>query len=258
MHTIRSESNDSILWLWLSFLRWGYFMIVRFVAFYALLAAWGGLLSSIADAQTPYVALEGMYSDTDVDSSGFNPLGPHQNTGSDSDASKAFSFAVGIDDLVTIAPGFEVRAELEGQRRSSSDYVTNSFRPPTPTFFYRTQAEAWTGFANAWLEWRVMSGVELFAGGGIGFARHDVETDDNVVSGSKSSTEFAWQAGGGINVDLNRSLELTAGVRYVDLGESSTPMFGITGLSGGPLVLDHTSIDYRLGLRFKFGQGATP
>lgn len=215
-------------------------------------AAW---FAQPAVAGPIYITFEGGWTRGEIDSGGFNTLGPHQNFLSDHSSGGLASIAIGWGELFKLNEQVSLRAEIEGQFRDTGRLVTGSFPGPPgpPTFFYQTHAGTHALFGNLWLDWRVGGPFTLFVGGGIGAAWHDVSTNDTVVSGSGISTDFAWQAGGGIAYDLSKHFQLVFGVRYVDLGKSDTRLSTIGGgLDAGNYTLDHTAVDYRLGVRLRF------
>lgn len=68
---------------------------------------------------------------TELDSGGLNTAGPHLNTGDDTDS--GFGFLSGA-----IGRRYgNMRVEGELTFRAAKDFTTNSFEPPTPTFFYQ-------------------------------------------------------------------------------------------------------------------------
>jgi hypothetical protein len=129
------------------------------------------------------------------DSGGFNTLGAFNNTNDDSDNSAVGSLFLGFENIVSIGP-VSLRAELEGMM-TSKNIVTDSFAPPTPSFFYQTDIRSYVGLLNLWADDRPFSDVPivLSIGGGAGIARHEIETGDGVVVGDGSDTEFAYALG---------------------------------------------------------------
>ena len=104
---------------------------------------------------------------------------------------------------------------------------------------------SFTGFANLWLEpFDTGNGLKPYVGGGIGFASHNLKTGYFAVlpSGGRKS-QFAWQAGAGIGIDLIEFATLDFGYRYKDLGAPSAGGFGHL-----------TAHEMRVGLRVRFGE----
>ena len=193
------------------------------------------------------------YSETDVDSGGFNTAGGFPNFLGDSEDGVGFSLVMGLDNLVQFGNGVSLRGETEFNWRPDQNYITGSFPGPPgpPTFLYRTSVEeSFSVFANLFVDVEVFSPFSVFGGGGIGFAHHDVTTTDFVVAGASSDTEFAYHVGGGVIFDLTQSVSIIGGARYMDLGTSDTPLDG--GASGN-YTLDHEVVEGRIGVNIKLG-----
>lgn len=69
--------------------------------------------------------------------------------------------------------------------------------------------------ANAWYHFPTGSNWGVYAGGGIGFANAEAELED----ASDSSTEFAWQVGGGLQARTESGLAYGVGYRYFNVSE---------------------------------------
>lgn len=189
-----------------------------------------GLLAAFAAAPAGAVELYASFgtglSFTSADSGGINWFGPHENTGEGDDTLPPFAGALGV----AFAPeelgvaGLGLRVELAGVGNYASRFTTNSFQPPTPTFFYETEVDAWTGMVNLWVDVPVSETFGLYAGGGAGFASVHLETDDTVVHGVETDINFAWTAGAGVSWRVARWAVLDLGYRYVDLGDAATEL----------------------------------
>jgi opacity protein-like surface antigen len=104
------------------------------------------------------------------------------------------------------------------------------------------------GFANIYYDVFTWGRVTPYLGGGIGFARHEVD-NVNLPAGLSSgkNTEFAWNLQAGVAVDLTYNLALDVGYRYADFGDARTGGGGTT-----MYVDDIVSHDVRVGLRYSF------
>ena len=127
--------------------------------------------------------------------------------------------------------------------------MTDSFAPPTPTFFYDVELDdGWSVMSNAWLDFPVAERMDVYAGGGLGAGGYNLSVDDGVVSGADRVTDFAWQVGGGVNYRLRERLVLDVGYRYLDLGEADIELDG--GASGN-YTLDVTAHELLLQFRLE-------
>jgi opacity protein-like surface antigen len=193
---------------------------------------------------------------TNAQSGGVNWFGPHQNTGDGDQTSPPFTGALGVafsPDEIGLA-GVGLRLEIAGTGGYATRLTTNSFEPPTPTYFYQTDVNAWTGMANLWVDLPVSDEVGLYVGGGAGIARIHLETSDTVVTGSSNDTNFAWTAGAGVTWRVATWAVLDLGYRYVDLGETETELRDFLGPSVPPssLTLDMTSHQILTSVRISF------
>jgi opacity protein-like surface antigen len=156
-----------------------------------------------------------------LESGGFNTLGPHFNTGTDDNDTFLIGGAIGVS--VPRKNG-RLRLEVEGIASDPFNTITNSFQPPTPTFFYQTNiTDQWAVLGNTWFDMPLNECVSLYAGGGIGGGGATMTVDDGVVSGQGSSTDFVWQAGCGIT-RTGRLATLDLGYRYMDWGRYSVDL----------------------------------
>jgi opacity protein-like surface antigen len=187
---------------------------------------------------------------TEIDSGGFNTVGPHPNTGDDDNNTGFLGVAVGRQ----IFGNF--RADLELTLRADYSVTTNSFPgPPGPiTFFYKTSVEAHTLMLNLWYDFPLREKWNLYVGAGVGIARIELETNDLVVRGSDSETNFAFQLSGGVSYDLLKNLAIEAGYRYVNMGDAETDLSAIfpPAPAGDYEIDDIDAHEIYIGLRWSF------
>ncbi len=128
-----------------------------------------------------------------------------------------------------------LRLEVEGRGRDLLTGQTNSFQPPTPTFFYSVRAaDGWSVMANAWREWYLNDRLGFYGGGGIGAGGYRLTVDDGVVSGYGHVGGFAWQAGTGTTLRLTQRTTLDLGYRFFDTVSDGLPLtISGTPVSGG-------------------------
>ncbi len=188
-------------------------------------------------------------------------------TGDDDDQSPAYGGAVGLaftleEALTKIdrvpVPSWRVRLELEGTW--GRDY---EFRTAGGDGFF-TEVEADTIMPSVWLEvpvhepvsWifgrvPVLEPLRLYGGGGIGWADIDIQTTDNISSGSDSTSESATHWGVGLSYDLTRNVTWSLGYRKVDLGDLEVDLLnGPTSFGTYELELDSSEITTGMEVRF--------
>ncbi len=197
-----------------------------------------------------YASLEFRASFDTLDSGGFNTIGSFPNTGSDEGTNFAIGGAMGL--AIPLRFGV-LRLECEGISADMFNTVTNSFRPPTPTFFYKTDySDRWAVLANAWYDIPLTKHFGVYGGGGAGGGGSTMSVNDTVVHGRGDSTDLVWQAGGGITATYNR-VTLDVGYRYMDWGRSSVNLFPIgTTIPGGNFTADVTSHQVFVAIRYAF------
>ena len=204
------------------------------------------------------------FSETDVDAGGFNTFGGFSAfdcgsftfggiTCSDSEDIDGWSVFLGVDQLTSISENASLRAEIEYASYGDANYVSGSF-PGTfpPGFFYSTSVmDLEVGFVNAYLDLHVPdSPLTVFLGGGLGVARSEISTNDTVVSGSVSDTNFAYNFGAGVRFEIAPNVELFGNARFVNFGETAIPLIG--GIAG-EYTLAQTAKEVRIGVIVKLG-----
>jgi len=146
--------------------------------------------------------------------------------------------------------------DLAGRQRDQSIAfdrgVTDSFQPPTPTFFYQVALEDnWTVLANVWYDYVLNDRWSLYGGGGLGAAGYNLSVNDTVVEGRGATTDLAFQVGVGLSYRLREKLTIDFGYRYVDMGKADIALTGIGGgVPAGNYTLDVTSHDFVVAFRF--------
>lgn len=104
------------------------------------------------------------------------------------------------------------------------------------------------GFLNVYYDIITWGRLTPYIGGGIGFARHEINDISLPATVSEGkSTEFVWNAQAGVAVSVTHNLALDVGYRYVDWGDAES------GSNPDTLnVDDMSSHDIRVGLRWSF------
>jgi opacity protein-like surface antigen len=220
--------------------------------------------SAMADGiglDTFYIGAAAGWDYSNYDSGGKNTLGfaggganTFRNTNDDSGGSAVGSFFLGFEDIVSLGP-VSLRAELEGMM-TSKEIVTDSFQPPSPTFFYDTEIRSYVGLFNLWADVRPMSDIPvvLSFGGGVGVARHEVETGDGIVVGDGSDTEFAFAVGAQAAYEFQSNVTVGMMGRYTDFGSPSIDLESAgLGTPSGNYSLDQSGVQIMGFIRFGFG-----
>jgi opacity protein-like surface antigen len=182
-----------------------------------------------------------------LDSGGINIQGPHKNTGDDWNT--------------TVVPGAHfgaelfrfLRADIGFNYRGSLNFKTNSYQPPVPTYFYKTDVDTYSLMFSLFFEPIHYKNWTPYIGAGVGSTWIKIETDDTVVEGSGRETKFAWQAEAGIQYELTKHFTLRLGYRYIDMGNFKTNLNIIgSAIPAGHFKGDLTGHDVVLGLRYRF------
>jgi opacity protein-like surface antigen len=196
-----------------------------------------------------YTSLSLAGSFTDLDSGGFNNVGFFPNTGSDSNDSFDIGGAIGI--AIPTKRG-QLRVECEALSRDMFSSVTNSFRPPTPIFFYDVDLDdRWSVMGNLWYDIPVADRLDLYFGGGVGTSGGTISADDGVVAGQGRYSETIWQIGAGVNYHCSDRFTIDLGYRYVDSGTAETDLaWNFRNLPAGNYTADMTAHQIQVGFRF--------
>jgi opacity protein-like surface antigen len=237
-----------------------------------------------ADPMRPF---DGYYLRADVgvarpDFSGFSQADLSQNGG------YFESTSIGTQPTFAIGIGRSLhqwlRIDLTGEYRSRShlnayDNLTADVLPlPGDVLQANTRYSGYlssgVGLANMYIDLGNWRGFTPYIGGGIGFARNEISglhtatigslTDavtgavitqaTSATSPDHSQWDLAWALMAGFSYDLNDSMKLDVGYRYIDLGgsvsSSSGPLNCICGAIGQPLQIhDLSANEFRVGLR---------
>jgi opacity protein-like surface antigen len=194
----------------------------------------------------PYLGVELGRTRIDLDSGGFNTLGPHENTNDDNDAERAFGIKAGLE-------YGRWRAELSYIDRRNFEFTTDSFRPPTPTFFYDSEVRADSLMLSGYYTFFKHEKIAFYGGGGIGGTKVKIDVTDGVAEGDDRNTNFTWQVEGGAEIELTENWIMQAGWRYIDMGDIDVDLASVGGVvPGGNYDADLTATEVFLGLRYRF------
>lgn len=111
-----------------------------------------------------------------------------------------------------------------------------------------------TAMANVWFDLFKQSFIHPYVGGGAGFARlslRDVSYND-VGTLSKHDTVFAYQAGGGIGVDVSDHFTVSIDYRYLMTEKGKFDLFADDS-SPSKIKSKYEANEVMLGVRYSFG-----
>ena len=175
-----------------------------------------------------------------LQSGGINTEGDFPNTGRATDSLLTAGGAIG---MAFDRDNGLLRLEVEGRGRDALQGSTNSFEPPTPTYFYSVRAtDGWSVMTNAWRDWNLTERLGFYTGGGIGAGGYRLSVDDSVVSGYGHVGGFAWQAGTGTTYRITNRTTIDLGYRFFDTVSDSLPL--TAGGPGGPPAGSYVSNFY--------------
>jgi len=194
-----------------------------------------------------YVEGEVGASFVNLESGGINTAGPHKNTGDDWDTVVVPAAHFGAELFRFL------RADIGFNYRGSLNFTTNSFEPPVPTYFYKTDVDTYSLMFSLFFEPIHYKNWTPYVGAGVGSTWIDIKTNDTVVRASDNETNFAWQAEAGIQYELTKHFTLRLGYRYINMGSFDIPLKTIgSGTPAGHFKGDLTAHDVVLGLRYRF------
>jgi opacity protein-like surface antigen len=152
----------------------------------------------------------------------FQYAGPASNTNEDTDRNNQWDVKAGVE-------MGRFRFDLGYREYERGKYTTDSFQPPVPTFFYTSKVKSKAWMLSAYYDIVQHNKWSVYGGVGLGQARTDVSTNDTVVQGSGSDTNFAWQGELGVGYALTNAFQIYGGYRYADLGETKINLRPIGG-----------------------------
>ncbi len=171
----------------------------------------------------------------------------------------------GIDADIVVGYDFGAfRLEAEGgYKRNAYDSLTvvsrnlvpgAGIRPGTVVANERDLA-IWSGMINGLVEYGKDDGVQLFAGGGIGFANLSLPVTVPGVGAviDDNTTDLAWQLLAGARVALSPHVDLGIKYRYFNIGD-----FKLAGLAGQSLEANYDAHAVLASLTYNFGSKPAP
>jgi hypothetical protein len=199
------------------------------------------------------------------------------NTGGDQDSAPSYGGAVGFGFDIAEAiprtwvprtwerplPGWTARFEFEGITGREYEMLTGAEGDATS---YISEVSAWTFMPNLWIDvplhqpisWAfgripVLEPLTLYGGAGFGLSTVDLDVTDNVSEAHKEQFLFGWQAGVGFGYQLTQRVTLSAGYRYIDLGNPKVTLRNVgSDVEFGDFSMDLAAHEVNFGIRVKF------
>lgn len=129
-----------------------------------------------------------------------------------------------------------IRAEVEG------GYRKNDFS----SALVNGDASTWTVMLNGFYDFKNETRFTPYLGGGIGWARSNLDGSVGGASFDESDNAFVYQVGGGASYALTESVAFTADYRWVDTGDFKYSAGGVSAKD------DYSAHEVRAGLRYTF------
>ncbi len=221
-----------------------------------------------------------------VDTDGVVPGVPTPLFGKDDDSSPlldaAFGLQVPMDEIVPRdwlpdlrLPRWPVRIELEAAGLREFELQT---KVANEKFF--TELISTTLMVNSWLDIplisfyrpiqytfslgrqpmirRVLEPASFYVGSGVGFSATEIDGTSNVVNGKDDIIDFAWNVGAGFNYALTDRVDLSAGYRYVGIGDQEIELFNGNTATGADLEFVNQIHEFRFQLRVNVFEFLSP
>lgn len=173
---------------------------------------------------------------------------------------------VGIDTALVVGYDFGAfRLEAEGGYKQNgydsltvlnSGILSGNLTVPGGTVVENEEdLSIWSGMLNGLIEFGKDDGLQIFAGGGAGFANVSLPVEvagvGTVVDDNK--TDFAWQLLGGLRFAVTDNLDLGLKYRYFVIDE-----FELEAANGRPIEVDYQAHSVLASLVYNFGAKAPP
>lgn len=173
---------------------------------------------------------------------------------------------MGIDADVVIGYDFGAfRLEAEGgYKRNGYDGLTvvnstilpGGLTVPSGTVVQNDRnLEIWSGMLNGLIEFGKDDGLQIYGGGGVGFANLSLPVEVAGVGTvvDDNATDFAWQLIGGLRFAVNDNVDLGLKYRYFVADN-----FGLEAANGRPLNVDYSAHSVLASLVYNFGGAPEP
>ncbi len=231
---------------------------------YLLIGAAAAALAAPAQADGPYIGIEGGVSLKDKVTVGVRPAA---STGDDPFIPAATARTkMGIDGDVILGYDFgPFRLEAEGGYKNAkyrSLTVENAgilpvgVSVPVGTVVQNERdLTIWSGMVNALVEIGKDDGFQIYGGGGAGVARLELPVRVAGVGTliDDKQTDFAWQLIGGARFPITRNVDLGVKYRYFNIDD-----FRLTGTNGRDLDANYSAHSVLASLIVNFGGRSEP
>ncbi|MBA4044430.1 MAG: flagellar motor protein MotB [Erythrobacter sp.] len=174
------------------------------------------------------------------------------NLGIDSDVILGYDFGA----FRFEAEGGYKRAGYESLTVLNSAILPGTLQVPAGTVVQNERdLEIWSGMINGLVEFGKDDGLQVYGGGGVGFANLSLPVE---VAGigtvvDDDATDFAWQLIGGLRYAVNDNIDFGVKYRYFVANN-----FGLEAANGRPLDVDYSAHSVLASLVFNFGGAAAP
>lgn len=154
------------------------------------------------------------------------------------------------------AEGGYKRAGYESLTVLNSAILPGTLQVPAGTVVQNERdLEIWSGMINGLVEFGKDDGLQVYGGGGVGFANLSLPVE---VAGigtvvDDDATDFAWQLIGGLRYAVNDNIDFGVKYRYFVANN-----FGLEAANGRPLDVDYSAHSVLASLVFNFGGAPAP
>lgn len=166
----------------------------------------------------------------------------------------------GIDTAIVLGYDFGgFRLEAEGAYKTAGidditilnpTFTADGFGQPVSVVADDADLRIFSGMLNGLLEFGSDDGIQVFAGGGVGFASIDLTLDPGQIGPlvDDSGSDLAYQALAGARIAVSDRLDVGLKYRYFVIDE-----FELEAINGAPIEVDFQSHSILASLVYNFG-----
>lgn len=169
------------------------------------------------------------------------------NTGIDADAVIGYDFGP----FRLEAEGGYKRNGYDGLTVINSGILPGELTVPVGTVVQNERdLKIWSGMLNGLFEFGKDDGLQIFAGGGVGFANLSLPVEVAGVGTvvDDDATDFAWQLLAGARIAVSEKIDLGLKYRYFVANN-----FDLVAANGNPIVADYSAHSVLASLIYNFG-----
>ena len=146
-------------------------------------------------------------------------------------------------------------------RTEYSGSATDTTSVPGATLSEKSNIKSVVGMVNAYFDFPTVAGFTPYVGGGAGVARNELGSTTISSGGTQltingsTKTNFAWQVGGGVAINILPTIALDIGYHYLDAGSVKSSTTGTvlgTPVSIGPASAKLRAHEVQAGIRVGF------